>query len=154
MFSPLAQMLIDDHGYALIDETNVDDFLNKNTFSVLFFTGDAARLAESDDVAVILPQLVAAFGGRFVPGVVARGETEKQLQRRFRFNTFPTLVFLKFKDYLGVISRVQDWQDYLRDIGEILAREPSAPPPFKFPQGCYPATKGNADTTTASGAPS
>jgi hydrogenase-1 operon protein HyaE len=137
MFSPLTQMLLDDQGYTLVDESNVDSFLNSHEHSVLFFPGDAERLAESDDVAVILPELIKAFGGRIIPAVVARGESERALQRRFRFNAFPTLVFLRGDGYLGTISRVQDWQDYVRDIGEIFAREASDPPAFEFPKGCF-----------------
>ncbi len=139
MFSPLSQMLLDTHGYQLVDESNVDAFLSRNAFSVLFFTGDAERLAESDDVAVILPELIKVFGERLTPAVVKRDETEKALQRRYRFNAFPALVFLRGSDYLGVIARVQDWQDYVKEIAEILSREPSAPPAFKFPEGCYTA---------------
>ena len=139
MFSPLSQMLLDTHRYELVDESNVDAFLSRNAFSVLFFAGDAERLAESDDVAVILPELIKVFGDRLTPALVKRDETEKALQRRYRFNAFPALVFLKGEGYLGAISRVQDWQDYVKDIAEILSREPSAPPSFKFPEGCYTA---------------
>ena len=139
MFSPLTRMLIDDHGYALVDEQGVDEFLQGNAFSALFFPGDAERLAESDDVAVILPELMKIFGDRVVPAVVSRGEAERALQRRYRFNTLPTLVFLKGDKYLGGISRVRDWQDYVRDITGILEREPSEPPRFKFPDGCISA---------------
>ena len=46
------------------------------------------------------------------------------------------LIFLRHGEYLGTIQRVQDWTDYLREIPDILAREPSNPPPFKFPDGC------------------
>lgn len=137
MFSTLTQMLLDDQGYTQVDESNVDSFLSSHEHAVLFFPGDAERLAESDDVAVILPELIKAFGGQITPAVVARGEAERALQRRYRFNAFPTLVFLRRGGYLGAISRVQDWQDYVRDIGEICARESTAPPPFEFPKGCY-----------------
>lgn len=139
MFSPLAQMLLDNHGYRLVDTDTVDDFLKENAFSVLFFPGDAERLAESDDVAVILPELVKAFGGRMTPAVVRRDESEKALQRRYRFNAFPALVFLKGEGYLGAITRVQDWQDYVQEIAALLSSEPTAPPAFKFPEGCYSA---------------
>ena len=139
MFSPLTQMLIDGQGYPVVDADNVDAFSNGNGFTVLFFAGDAERLAESDDVAVILPELMKVFGDRVTPAVVARGEAERELQRRYRFNAFPTLVFLKGQDYLGAISRVQDWQDYVRQIAEILEAEPSQPPRFEFPEGCAPA---------------
>lgn len=145
MFSPLTQMLIDTHGYALVDENSVDDFLAANDHSVLFFPGDAERLVESDDVAVILPELMRAFDLTIAAGVVARGEAERALQRRYRFNAFPTLVFLRGDGYLGAISRIQDWQDYVRDIRDMLSGEPTDPPPYSFPEGCVEAGMVNAN---------
>ncbi len=139
MFSPLTQMLIDNHGYALVDKKSGDDFLKQNEYSVLFFPGDAERLAESDDVAVILPELMKVFGDRLMPAVVERGDAERALQLRYRFNAFPTLVFLRGAAYLGAISRVQDWQDYVREITEILSHPPSDPPRYEFPEGCVTA---------------
>lgn len=139
MFSYLTQSLIDHHGYQLVDENNVDDFLAANQYSVLFFAGDAERLAESDDVAVILPELIRAYDGVIVPAVVARLEAERALQRRYRFNAFPTLVFLKNGGYLGAISRVQDWKDYVSEIREILSKEVTDPPAYTLPEGCAEA---------------
>ena len=137
MFSPLTQMLLDTHGYALVTEDTVDDFAANNDVSVLFFAGDAERIADSNDVAVILPELMKVFGDRITPAVVARdGDSERSLQRRFRFTAFPTLVFLKGGRYLGAISRVQDWRDYLSEITEILGREPTEPPKFELPGNC------------------
>jgi hydrogenase-1 operon protein HyaE len=98
---------------------------------------------ESADVAVILPEILKQFKGRLTPALVERN-AERALQRRYRFNAFPALVFLKGAGYLGTICRVLDWQDYLAEIATVLAREPSEPPPFEFP-GCVPSTANGAD---------
>ena len=100
---------------------------------VVFVPGDPVRNLESADVAVILPELVKAFDGVFAPAVVAR-PAERKLQARFRFAAFPALVFLRDGLYLGAITRVLDWADYLTEIAEILGREPSDPPPFRLPE--------------------
>ncbi|MFN3622452.1 MAG: hydrogenase-1 expression HyaE [Hyphomicrobium sp.] len=135
MTTPLIEALVTRHGFAVVDEATLDEFLAGQEHVALFFPGDAERLVESNDVAVILPELMKVFGKRLTPALVAKA-SERQLQRRFRFNAFPSVVFMRGACYLGVLSRVLDWSDYLSQIPEILSREVSEPPPFKFPDGC------------------
>ncbi len=135
MFSPLLQSIIERHGYEVVNHQQLDQFAQDREHVVLFFAGDAERLAESNDVAVVLPELDKAFAGTITPAIVAR-ESERELQRRYRFNAFPSLVFLRRGQYLGTIQRIQDWADYIRDIRAILTSEPTEPPPFKLPDGC------------------
>jgi len=135
MFSPLLQSIIEREGWQVVDHETLDAVAREQPMTVLLFAGDAARLAESNDVAVILPELINAFEGVITPMVVAR-DSERELQRRYRFNAFPTLVFLAQGEYLGAIPRVLDWQDYVEKIAEIISGETSDPPPFKFPEGC------------------
>jgi hydrogenase-1 operon protein HyaE len=132
MFIPLVQALIDRHGMPLITADTLDGFLAVHEETLLFLSGDAARLDESADVAVVLPELLKAVGGRLTAGVVSR-DMERELQRRYRFSAFPAMVILRRGEYLGAISRMRDWDTYLREITDILAREPSDPPPFKLP---------------------
>ncbi len=138
MTTPLIEALTHRHGFAVVDEASVGAFLAAHDCSVLFFPGDAGRLVESNDVAVILPEILKAYGKRLAPALVAPS-AERALQRRFRFNAFPSLVFLRRDGYLGVLSRVLDWSDYMTSIPLILAREASEPPPFEFPDGCHSA---------------
>ena len=138
MFSPLTQMLIDQNGYALVDLDTIDGFVASAENAVLFFPGDPKRLVESDDVAVVLPELIKQFNGRLTPAVVHK-DAEMKLQARYRFNAFPALVFLRHGDYLGVIPRIKDWSEYVAEIKEILSRAPSLPPVFEFPEGCQTA---------------
>lgn len=135
MFSPLLQSIIERHGYVVIDHDGLEEFAVSHQYIALFFAGDAERVAESNDVAVVLPELEKAFHGAFMPAVVAR-DSERALQRKFRFNTYPALVFLKRGGYLGAILKIQDWHDYLSQIQEILTSTPVEPPSFTFPEGC------------------
>lgn len=132
MFSPLLTTIIDRHAYPVLAHADIPAFASAHAHCVLFFAGDAERLMESDDLAVILPELIKASAGKLVPCIVAR-ESERVLQRMYRFSAFPALVFLRRGEYLGAISHVRDWADYMREIPEILARTPSEPPPFKLP---------------------
>jgi hydrogenase-1 operon protein HyaE len=93
-------------------------------------------------VAVILPELLKHFAGRLTPAIADKN-SERALQRRFRFNAFPALVFSRGGGYLGVITRVLDWREYVAEAAAILAREPSEPPPFKMPDGCATPALGN-----------
>ncbi len=142
MASPLIDALTAKHGFVPVNARNLDEFLKANGESVLFFAGDSERLVESDDVAVILPEILKHFAGRLAPAIVEK-QAERALQLRYRFNAFPALVFCRGEGYLGAICRVLDWQDYLSGISEILAREPTQPPPYQFPEGCIPSAGAN-----------
>ncbi len=135
MFSPLLTSIIERENLEVVDEAALDRQAAETVFTMVFFPGDAERLAESNDVAVILPELSKALQGSVTPLIVDRS-CERDLQRRYRFNSFPSLVFLRYGDYLGVIQGVRDWSDYLTEISQILTRKPTEPPSFKFPEGC------------------
>lgn len=136
-FSPLLEAVIGRRNWPVVNTESYTDFVQEHRFTVLFHPGDWERLGESNDVAVILPELETAFQGVFKVAVVDR-LSERKLQATYRFPAFPALVFLRDGDYLGAIPRVLDWDDYLREIARILSLKPSAPPPFPMP-GMRPA---------------
>jgi len=133
MYSQLLKSVIDRHGYRTVSEADLDEVTADLDFSVLLFAGDADRLGESDDVAIILPELEKLFEHVFTPLVVER-TSERKLQQRYRFNAFPSLVFLRRGEYLGTIQRVLDWGDYVTEISKILTSEPTPPPAFELPK--------------------
>lgn len=122
MPSTLIRQMIRQHDYQQLDEHTLEPFLAQQAHSLLFFSGDPKQYPESNDVAVILPELAARFAGRFQVGVVAR-EAELALQKRFPFSSWPALVFLRGEQYLGAITRVQNWSDYLLEIDRLLESE-------------------------------
>lgn len=146
MFSPLVDAIIEREKLTVVNEESIDRFAQKNGDVILFFSGDHKRLVEVDDVAVILPELIKASNGALIPAIVER-DSERKLQARYRFSAFPALVFLRNGEYLGAISRVLDWSDYVVKINEILSRQPSTPPAYKLPRGA--ATPVHAKTKTA-----
>lgn len=131
-FSPLFGSIIARHNLPVADEAEIDALARSHEHVMLVLMGDAERLAECDDVAVIVPELAKTFAGILTPVVAAR-TAERALQRLYRFSAFPALVLLRDGQYLGAIAHVRDWSDYLREIPEILGRQPSDPPPFKIP---------------------
>jgi hydrogenase-1 operon protein HyaE len=136
--TPIVRTMIEASQYPVIGINDIEDFTATHRFAVLFFTELMKPVPETADVAVILPELERAFSGRFAVAVVA-WEAQRELQRRFRFSKYPSLVFLREGEYLGAISGVLDWTDYLAEVAAILEAEPSEPPPFAFPgQGPSP----------------
>jgi hydrogenase-1 operon protein HyaE len=127
MFPELIQQLITKNKYPLLTEETVDNFIKQHCYSVLFFCNDDKLFPESLDVAVILPELMSVFKGQIVPAIVSRDD-EMKMQRKYGFTTWPSLVFFKYGNYLGVISKVRDWDEYLNEIQNLMLSEPSLPP--------------------------
>jgi hydrogenase-1 operon protein HyaE len=119
---PLLQRLLDEFGYPLLTTASHEAFVRSHEYSVLFFSEDPNKIRESLDVAVVLPELQAAFP-QLAAALIDR-DAEQALQARYFFVTWPALVFLKRGDFLGTIIRIQNWDDYLQQITEILARQP------------------------------
>lgn len=132
MSSKLVNDMIEQHGYPLLTAESLDGFLASHEDVVLFFTENPEHFPESNDVAVILPELVRHFGGRLAAAVIDR-VSERELLKRYNFSGWPSLVFLRRGEYLGVISRVQDWQVYISDIEAMLAAGPRPTPHVQVP---------------------
>lgn len=90
MPSPLIRILVEQHNYPMVDEHTVDQFLQQSECSVLFFTENPKHHPESNDVAVILPELMKRFGERVNVGVVDCN-AEQALRARYPFNEWPAL---------------------------------------------------------------
>ena len=125
MPSPLVRALHERHGLPRIDETSVDGFLAEGGHALLLFAGDPKQRMESDDVAVVLPELLKAFAGRFRGAVVALGAEDK-LKNRFQVVMAPSLVVARGGDVLDVITKIRDWSEYVARLSAALA--PDAAP--------------------------
>ncbi len=132
MSHPLIERLIREHG---LPEVGLDEhaaFIAEPGLSVLFFAGDPRRYRETTDVAVVLPELLKVFDGRLRAALVTR-EAEIELQKHYGFRQWPTLVFLRDGGYLGAISRIRNWSEYLEEIEELSRAETRRPPGFSIP---------------------
>ena len=134
MSHPLIDRLHSEFGYARIDEQNHGEFVAAAGMNVLFFPGNPDTVRDATDVAVILPELVTSFDGRLRVGVVhgQRGAAAS-LQKRYGFKTYPSLVFIRDGEYVGTISRVQNWTDYLEEIAGLFTAPPRRAPGFSIP---------------------
>jgi hydrogenase-1 operon protein HyaE len=125
MPSPLIEKLLTRNGYPRVDASTVEAFINGDGDRVLFLTGDPAKNLETDDLAVILPELVKAFQNRFQPAIVDRA-LEQSLRERFDIWPLPSLIFIEQGRLKGAIAKIRDWDDYLSEIGRILGRSAAA----------------------------
>ncbi|MDJ0750654.1 MAG: hypothetical protein QNJ11_14300 [Woeseiaceae bacterium] len=134
MSHPLIQRLIDELHYVEVTVNNHDEFIDQPGMNVLFFPGDPAVAKDATDVAVVLPELVDRFDGRLRPGIVIDTYGDgKTLKRHYGFSAYPSLVFVRSGDYVGTITRIADWADYLEKISGFFDAAASRPPGFRIP---------------------
>ena len=134
MTHPLIDRLINELGYPEIDLDSHDEFAAQPGMNVLFFAGDPEMSKDTTDVAVVLPELVSALEGQLTPGVVTdTWGAGKALRQHYGFSAYPSLVFVRGGEYVGAITRIQDWAEYLDRIGELLVAAPRRAPGFSIP---------------------
>lgn len=134
MSHALIDRLLDELQYAEVSLANHDAFIAEPGMNVLFFPGDPGTVKDATDVAVVLPELVRAFDGQLRPGVVTDVFGDgKTLKRQYGFSEYPSLVFVRSGEYVGTITRIQDWGDYLDKISDLFIAAPKRPPGFSIP---------------------
>ena len=133
MTHPLIDRLLSELGYAEVSLAEHADFVAQPGMNVLFFPGDPTVAKDATDVAVVLPELVAAFDGQLTPGVVTDTFGDgKELKRHYGFSQFPALVFVRSGEYVGTLTRIRDWAEYLERISDFLVAPARRPPGFKI----------------------
>lgn len=126
-FDGLLNRLAGRHDIADLDESGFNSLLEAPGSAMVLFTEEPDKVAESWDMAVIYPELLATIG----PGPSAsflRPETARALQARFGIKRMPALLFLRDGDYVGAIEGLRDWQDFVAESVEML-RKPTGHAP-------------------------
>ena len=125
----LIDRLTKEFGYIEVSLDNHDEFVGTPGLNVLFFPGDPRTVKDATDVAVVLPELMGVFAGRLNAGVVTDTFGDgKSLKHKYGFSHYPALVFVREGGYVGTISRIRNWQEYLTRINDLLVAEPRRPP--------------------------
>ena len=126
MTSPLIDRLTDEFGWPRLDSMEaVQGFVVGPGEHCLFVPGDPAKNLETNDVAVILPEIVTAFQGRFDCAVID-ASIEQEVRVQYDAWVTPGLVFVREGQIIGKVTRVQDWDDYLKAIVAILQGQATA----------------------------
>ncbi len=134
MTNTLIDRLMTEFHYPEITLDNHDAFVQQPGLNVLFFPGDPETVKDATDVAVVLPELVAAFENKFDPGVVADTfGAGMKLKRQYGFSHYPALVFVRDGEYVDAITRIQDWVEYLSKIETFFTAPVRRAPGFSIP---------------------
>jgi hydrogenase-1 operon protein HyaE len=121
MSHPLIDTLTQTLGWPrLAGQADLDAYLSTPGTHVVFLPGDPARNLETADVAVILPELRAAFQGRFDCAVADDALAQPLGEASGGFKT-PNLIFWHDGRMIGAIPKVRDWSDYMARIAHILS---------------------------------
>ncbi|AZR81066.1 hypothetical protein [Thiomicrospira sp. S5] len=123
----LINKIIEDQGLKRLTEVEYQDFIDSKPVSMIVFIGDPKRYQEANDLIVVVPELIRAFPNAFDVGVVDE-TSERTLAQKYGITMWPALVFLKNGKYVDMITRIQDWSDYMDEIPKILDKVPTFAP--------------------------
>jgi hydrogenase-1 operon protein HyaE len=129
---PLIQRLVAEQDATTLAPEMLDAWAARAGDHVIFLSGDTVRFPEALDLAVVLPELRAAFGERFDIGIVPR-EAEEAIARRYGVQRWPSLVFVRQGGYVATVSGMQDWSDFCERIGNVLASPVTRAPTIGIP---------------------
>jgi len=114
-------------GFAALDETSVDAFVDAPGTALLLFADDPRRGGETWDVAVVLPEALRAVAAPLRAGFLLP-EAGRRLQPRYGFTRWPAAVFLRDGAYVGAIEGMRDWSEYQSEVAQMLLRPSSRAP--------------------------
>lgn len=120
------------HGYALLDGDSFAAYVDAPGACLILFAEDPARVPETWDLTIILPEAVARLDAAVRVGVLAPAAA-RLLAPRYGIRIWPALLALRDGAYLGCIEGLKDWNAYARLIPELLAAAPSRPPGIGIP---------------------
>lgn len=124
---PLVERLMQVTGAPALDADNFAEWTQAPGHALLVFTEDPVRYRETPDLAVIVPEIAKVFAGRFRTGVLLPVPA-RALSVQYGFRRWPALVLLRDGKYIGAIDGLRNWDEYLREIAQLLEAEPTRPP--------------------------
>jgi hydrogenase-1 operon protein HyaE len=135
---PLVAQLFSKHGFAEVTPANFAPWAEAPGRAMLVFLEDPGRFKETLDLAVIVPELVRAWPGRFRVGVVLP-DAGRALSTRYGFRRWPAFVMLADGQYVGVVDGLRNWDEYMAEVTALLDAAPTRPPTIGI------AVKGGGD---------
>jgi hydrogenase-1 operon protein HyaE len=117
--------LVERHAFALVEEGAA--FEAGEGFVLLLLTDDPQRSPESLDVAVVLPEALAALA---LPArcFAADSVHSPGLGKRYGVNRYPAVVALRDGAYLGAFSGILDWAPFVTELRRLAEAAPGRPP--------------------------
>ena len=124
---PLIAQLFSKHRFDEVTPENFAAWTQTPGRTLLMFTEDPRRFKETLDLAVIVPELCRAFPGRFTVGVLLP-KAAREIAVRYGFRRWPAFVMLADGKYVGAVDGLRNWDEYLAEVGRLLAAAPTRPP--------------------------
>lgn len=120
------------HGFLPLDGESFAAFCAEPGAALILFAEDPAKVPETWDLTVILPEAVERMGVAVRVGILLPAAA-RALAARYGIRFWPALLALRDGQYLGTIEGLKDWSGYVRLLPELLAAEPSRPPGIGIP---------------------
>lgn len=120
------------HGFHPLDGESFAAFAAEPGAALVLFAEDPAKVPETWDLTVILPEAVERMGVAVRVGIL-QPAAARVLAARYGIRFWPALLALRDGQYLGTIEGLKDWSAYVRLLPELLAAEPSRPPGIGIP---------------------
>ncbi len=124
---PLLARLASSLDAPVLEADAFDVWASQGGRALVVFTEDPVLYRETLDLAVIVPELAAAFPGRFRTALLLQAAA-RVIAPRYGFRRWPALVLLQEGRYVGAIDGLRDWQEYLEEMNRLLAAQPTRPP--------------------------
>ena len=119
------------YGYQLLDAESYGEFAKAPGNTLILFADDPAKVPETWDLTIILPEAVKAMSGLRV-GLLAP-DAARRLAPRYGITLWPALLVLRDGEFLGAIEGLKDWAVYRERIPALLAGPASRPPGIGIP---------------------
>jgi len=115
-----------------VTAATIDAFAGAAGHALLVFLEDPVRYKETLDLAVIVPEIAAAFPGRFAVGVLLP-DAARSVHPRYGFRRWPAVVLLQDGRYIGAVDGLRAWDEYASEIARLLAAPPARAPGLAIP---------------------
>ncbi len=112
----------------VVRKADLDAYLARHPRALLFLTGDTAHRPEGLDVAVVVRELLAAYRGRLVVGIIDRRD-ETTVMPLFGVVVLPAVVFVRDGQATELVARMRDWPVFAQACDRLLATEGAASAP-------------------------
>ncbi len=114
---PLVARLIETQGYPWLDGETPG--IQPSGVRLLLLPAHRRGHVETPDIAVVLPELVAALGAD--GGAVAGPACERQMREALGGIALPAIVVLRDGAPVGSLSRMRDWDEFLDRLTPLVA---------------------------------
>lgn len=124
---PLLERLLDQTRGDRVDAGGYDAWAAQPGVAMVVFAEEPERTKETLDIAVIVPELHAAFGRAFRVGLLPP-DASRAVAPRYGFARWPAFVMLRDGQYLGAVDGIRDWDVYLAEVDRLLHADATRPP--------------------------